>query len=120
MSYWRKEPRKKALWTTTFPEQLQSNEPRPKKRIATRSKKKREQDKIYSVERQEFLTANPRCAVFPKKRSAEVHHRKGRSGSLYLDSSHWLAVSRDGHRWIHDNIAEARKRGWIEEGWNQS
>lgn len=46
-------------------------------------------------------------------RTRDVHHRAGREGKLLLDQRYWLAVSRKGHRWIHDNVGEARKRGWI-------
>lgn len=50
----------------------------------------------------------------------EIHHTRGRLGSLLTDKRYWLAVSKQGHRWIHSNITEARKRGWIcEKGkWN--
>ena len=50
----------------------------------------------------------------------EVHHMRGRAGSLLLDQRYWLAVSKQGHRWIHSNIEKARALGWLCElgKWN--
>ena len=50
----------------------------------------------------------------------EVHHTRGRAGTLLTDERHWIAVSKLGHRWIHEHPAEARARGWIcaEGKWN--
>jgi hypothetical protein len=44
--------------------------------------------------------------------STEIHHTycgKDRA-KYYLDESTWIAVSRDGHNWIHDNPKEAREK----------
>ena len=51
----------------------------------------------------------------------EVHHMRGRSGKLLTDQRYWLAVSKQGHRWIHENISKARGHGWIcaEGDWNK-
>ena len=43
----------------------------------------------------------------------EVHHVRGRLGALLLDDRHWMAVSRQGHQWIHDHPARARELGWL-------
>jgi len=43
----------------------------------------------------------------------EIHHTRGRAGSLLRDQRFWLAVSKQGHRFIHSNIEESRRRGWI-------
>lgn len=50
-----------------------------------------------------------------------VHHKRGRVGALLLDTRFWMCVSREGHRFIHSNIAKARENGWIcETGlWNK-
>ena len=37
----------------------------------------------------------------------EVHHKAGRKGKLLNYVPYWLAVSRKGHNWIHDNPKEA-------------
>jgi hypothetical protein len=51
----------------------------------------------------------------------EVHHIRGRLGKLLLDQNYWLAVSAEGHRWIHDHPGEARAHGWLcaKGDWNK-
>lgn len=50
----------------------------------------------------------------------DIHHKRGRAGTLLLDSRHWAYVCAKCHRWIHANIEDARREGWIcERGlWN--
>jgi len=50
----------------------------------------------------------------------EVHHMRGRAGSLLLDERFWMAISKQGHRWVHEHMDEARKLGWLCEigKWN--
>ena len=43
----------------------------------------------------------------------EVHHMRGRLGPLLNDKRFWLAVSKAGHRWIHQHPHAARQRGWL-------
>lgn len=45
--------------------------------------------------------------------AVEVHHKGGRVGKLLNDQSLWLAVSRKGHNYIHDNPEESYSRGWL-------
>lgn len=68
--------------------------------------------KEYIKAKQAFL-AGKKCAVYPTLKAVEVHHTSGRIGQLLNDQSKWLAVSTQGHRWIHMNIKEAREFGWI-------
>jgi hypothetical protein len=51
----------------------------------------------------------------------EIHHMRGRKGRLLLNQQFWMAVSKQGHQWIHDNPAAARKHGWLcpVEQWNK-
>jgi hypothetical protein len=42
----------------------------------------------------------------------DVHHMK-RRGKYFLDTSSWLAVSRQAHDWIHSNPKEATAMGWL-------
>lgn len=51
-----------------------------------------------------------KLAYFP--RSVDVHHMK-RRGKYFLDTSSWLAVSRQAHDWIHLNPKEATEMGWL-------
>lgn len=60
------------------------------------------------------LIANEIGIKMPHFRATEqVHHMRGKIGSNYLDESTWLAISAVGHAWVHQNPAEARKRGWM-------
>jgi hypothetical protein len=53
--------------------------------------------------------------------ATEVHHTRGRLGKLLLDKRYWLAVSAEGHRWIHDHPDEVRAHGWLcaKGDWNK-
>ena len=80
------------------------------------SQKRKIENLKYSVLRTEFLgkKENQICPI-TGKHTVEVHHTycgKDRA-KYYLDVSTWLAVSRDGHNWIHDNPKEARELGFL-------
>lgn len=75
------------------------------------SKKQAAKNRKYAKRRKEFLI-DKFCPVTGGV-ATEVHHIRGRVGDLLLDETYWLAVSTEGHRWIHNNVAEARKKGWI-------
>jgi hypothetical protein len=103
-------------------------------RLKPMSKKRRKDSAIYSKKRKAFLEAHPFCAVWVEAaatrirvlreaglgigdirplRSCDIHHKAGRSGANYLDESTWMAVSREGHDWIHAHPSEARAKGWL-------
>lgn len=75
----------------------------------------------YSALRIEFLgkKENKICPI-TKQPTTEVHHMAGRIGfadewarlnniPLLIDVRYFLAVSRNGHRWIEENPVEAKK-----------
>lgn len=73
-------------------------------------------NKIYSKLRIEFLSLpeNQICPI-TKQQTTDIHHTycgKDRA-KYYLDVSTWLAVSRDGHNWIHAFPKEARELGFL-------
>lgn len=95
---------------------LENKKPRnPQKQISKVSKKKQALDRLYKILRFKFMTKpeNKYCAVYPNLLSTEVHHKAGRIGKLYLYVPYWLAVSSEGHKYIHDNPKESYKRGWL-------
>lgn len=58
-----------------------------------------------------------------KRSTTEIHHKKGRQGfaddwarehdiPLLIDKRFFLAVSRDGHRWIEENPVKAKEKGF--------
>lgn len=97
-------------------DKIRPPEPVKKKAIPKVSAKRKLQNIIYSSERIKFLmlAENMLCPITGEM-TTEVHHTysgKDRA-KYYLDKSTWLAVSRDGHNWIHDNPAEAREKGYL-------
>ena len=77
------------------------------------SQKRKIENAKYIVLRIEFLgkKENSICPVTGKK-TTEIHHKKGRVGSLFLDIRYWLAVSREGHKKIEENPEWAKKEGY--------
>lgn len=70
----------------------------------------REENQICPVDQAGFFGENRFSSLLP---ATEIHHLDGRENELLLDESKWLAVSREGHSWIHAHSNEARKRGWL-------
>jgi hypothetical protein len=93
---------------------------KPRKPIRKVSVRRAKLNREYTNLKRAFLKSHPECAVFKAMRSEDIHHLRGRAGSLLLDTSLWLAVSRRGHDWIHANPEAARRRGLLcEKGlWN--
>jgi len=80
------------------------------------SDKRKIENAKYTVLRIEFLgkKENQICPItgWP---ATEIHHTycgKDRA-KYYLDTTTWIAVSRDGHNYIHDNPKEARELGYL-------
>lgn len=107
----------KVEFVTGFPlykKLLKKSKSNKRKRIPFMSKKRKLEFPIYSVNRKIYLNRpeNRWCPVFPSKRAIEVHHKKGRIGSLYLDERYWLAVSDQGHKKIELNPKWAKEKGY--------
>lgn len=97
-----------------------TSEPKPvkeKKRTPIKqvSKKLSKEKATYRELRLEFLskTENMFCAVFPHLLATEIHHTEGKEGWRLNNTIKWLPVSREGHNWIHDNVALATERGFM-------
>jgi hypothetical protein len=91
---------------------------KPKKVFSIRkvSKKQAELNKIYSKLRLEFLLLpeNQICPI-TKQPTTDIHHKHAGSNrsKYFLETSTWLAVSRDGHIWIHENTIKAKELGYL-------
>ena len=113
---------KHAVKLRTLQEIRSSKKPTSKrqKRIRRVSVKKAADLKEYANMRAIYLANCDTCDVCHSERPTEVHHKRGRVGDLLTDRRHWLAVGQKCHRWIHENIEEARTLGYIcEKGlWN--
>lgn len=80
-------------------------------RIRNTSKKRASALRIYGRKRAAFLVAHPVCRRCQLARSAEVHHAKGRVGSLLLDERWWVALCSPCHRWLTEHPSEAYESG---------
>ncbi len=67
--------------------------------------------KKYSILKAEFMQGK-QCPIYPNLPVEDVHHMRGKTGELYLDTRYWLAVSRKGHIKIENNPSWARRNGW--------
>jgi hypothetical protein len=114
---------------------------KPRKPIRKVSSKRAKQNAEYSKRRKAFLEAHPYCQWFLNHHgisekeagplgvveimtgfngriikiplSTEIHHKRGRFGSRLNAEEFWMAVSREGHNWIHNNPKEAYERGYL-------
>ena len=79
------------------------------------SQKRKIENSKYIVLRIEFLgkKENSICPVTGEK-TTEIHHKKGRVGSLFLNTKFWLGVSRKGHLKIENNPEWAKENGFSE------
>lgn len=59
------------------------------------------------------LTAEEQLDWSRNLKTTEVHHKAGRVGKLLLYVPYWLAVSRKGHTFIHDNPEFSHQKGWL-------
>lgn len=67
----------------------------------------------YKAKAKAFRAARPICEACGSAPTRDVHHKHGRHGGAYLDSSTWLAVCRPCHDWIHAHPKEAREAGLL-------
>lgn len=113
------QPRFKALWwRIKHPHGVSA---KPVHRIASRSARMEERLAIYWARAKAFLAVHPLCE-FPDCRckSRDVHHVRGRVGSLLLDERFWKAMCRQHHDWINRNPDAARELGLLAQPgeWN--
>ncbi len=85
----------------------------PAKGINKVSKKRQKELGEYTFKKREFLKLNPKCAVYPHLQAIDIHHIRGKIGDLFLNEDYWLPVSRAGHNWIHENMIDAQKLGFV-------
>lgn len=82
--------------------------------------------KIYAAVRTAFLRHHPRCEALVickaarSPKATDIHHTRGRVGTLLTDERFFVAVCRQCHEWIGSNPAAARARGLLCEAgkWN--
>ena len=93
------------------------NKKSPKKKvfapIRKDSKKRSVEKSKYLVQRIQFLSKkeNKVCPITGQP-TTDVHHQKGRIGSLLLDERFWIALSRDGHEKVENNPEWAKENAY--------
>jgi len=109
----------KKFCKTCWGKYLKGNvEPKVKPKVKTISRtssKKERADHLYSVARRAYLLTHPMCeARLPgcSLNSTDIHHKKGRTGSLYLDTTYFLAVCRNCHNTIEKHVEMAKEEGF--------
>lgn len=89
--------------------------PKQKKvyKIPQVSKKRKVEMLQYSVLRTEFLAKkeNQICPI-TKQPTTDIHHKKGRAGTLFLDTKYWVALSREGHKYVEEHPEWAKENGY--------
>lgn len=105
----KKKPQKKATGITSTPA-VKKRTP-----IKQRSTKRAAQERQYSSkDRPEYLAAHPVCEIQVAGctyEATEVHHKKGRIGTLLNDKSYFCAACRNCHDWAENNPKEAKEKG---------
>ena len=109
--------RSKPHWTSIFTNPLKPLRPKPRqKRIRPRSRRMTKLMAYYRELVKEFLAENPDCQVHKDGKRCEatqVHHCRGRAGTLLIDARWWAAVCHSGHCFLHDEPALAREDGLL-------
>lgn len=105
---------------------LSSSSPRKtcrSKAIRRRSRKMTRLMGYYLVLKAEYLAEHRYCVVHTegkRHRADQIHHKRGRTGTLLIDKRFWAGVCDCGHIFINDEPAMARRAGLLcEPGeWN--
>jgi hypothetical protein len=89
---------------------LQLSKMKPMKKV---SDKRALENIIYKSERIKFLQLpENRICPITNQPTTDVHHMKGRIGSLLLDKRFWKALSREGHKFVEENPIWAKENGY--------
>lgn len=84
--------------------------------MASRSLKRAEQEKQYSIQRKAFLIRNPTCKMkiigLCKIHANTIQHLKGRIGDLLLNEEFWMSACWPCHQYADTHPEEALENGW--------
>ena len=75
----------------------------------------------YRALKAEYLRSRPECMKDGCDRTAQdIHHIRGRAGTLLLDWRYWVGFCRECHEWVGAHPVAARSWGFLcQEGqWN--
>ena len=85
------------------------------KAINKASSKKEKADYLYAIARKSYLENKPMCeAKLPgcSLNATDIHHKKGRVGDNFLDTTNFLAVCRSCHGIIEEHVEMAKEEGF--------
>jgi hypothetical protein len=111
---WKKEGTQKfckQCWSKQFKGLSSTKKPTAKKPMRLQSSKIVKLNAAYSILREQYLKHHPHCeAHLPgcAINACDIHHKKGRVGTLFLDDTEFLAVCRQCHGWIETHPKEAK------------
>ncbi len=88
----------------------EKKEPKPIRKV---SKRLSIDLKLYKQARGEYLSNHTICQRCNIKRVDCVHHLGGRVGSMLYNEKYFMGVCDDCHEYIHANVAESMKKGWL-------
>jgi hypothetical protein len=92
----------------------ETKKPTKQKPLAPLSSKKEKLDAVYTVIRKQWMKDHPFCqAKLPgcSIEAHDIHHKDGKVGELYLDTTNFISVCRSCHTTIHENPKQAKELG---------
>ena len=99
---------------------IEKKRPAIRKTIKKFSDKRAKRNQAYLKAKEIFMmeSGNQTCIVMATLHNktvpaTEIHHINGRENERLTDRMYWLAVSREGHQWIHANPELAKEQGWL-------
>ena len=84
----------------------------PQKPIKQVSKKRAVENQEYSKIAREYKKSNPVCHVCLTNETTDVHHKKGKIGSLLCNTEFFLPACRECHNKIEENPKWAKQMGY--------
>lgn len=93
--------------------EAENSERKKKTPIKKVSDKRKVENLQYTANRIVFLNKpeNRICPITGQP-TTDIHHKKGRTGSLFLDEKYWVALSREGHKQVEENPEWAKENGY--------
>ena len=86
---------------------------KPRKRINPISERQKERLKEYAKVRRKFLK-DRKCAVRRCTKPADdVHHKRGKIGSLLTNTTYFVGLCRWHHHYVHSNPKLAQENGLL-------
>lgn len=95
---------------------------RKQKRIKPRSRKMTKLMVYYNELKAKHLLKFPKCEVHPDFPADQIHHTRGRAGTLLIDVRFFKSVGMSGHCFINDEPNKARAAGLLcaKGDWNKA